>query len=238
MTKIAESILAELKTVANPHKAAFLQGFFKTGKGQYAEGDVMLGITVPQQRKIAKIYAKAATLETIHDLLASQYHEARLTALFLLNDLYKKGSQLEKQQIYDFYFKHSHRVNNWDLVDLTAYHIVGAHLLQNPKAKAQLTKLARSQNLWEKRISMVATYAFIKQGQTSHTYSIALILMHDTHDLIHKAVGWMLREAGKVNEAELKHFLDTHATHMPRTMLRYAIEKFNPETRQYYLHLK
>lgn len=238
MTKIAESILAELHKVANPQKAAFLQRFFKTGKGEYAEGDVMLGITVPQQRQIAKIYAKAATLEVVDDLLSSPFHEARLTALFLLNYLYKRSTPEEKQKVHEFYLNHTHYINNWDLVDSSAHHIVGTHLLENPQATKLLTQLAHSHDLWEKRIAIVATFAFIKQGQTQLTYTIAQELLKDTHDLIHKAVGWMMREAGKVNEPELKAFLDHYATTMPRTMLRYAIEKFNPETRQYYLHLK
>ncbi len=235
MSKSLSSYIHELKTAGHPDKAKILSGFFKTGKGEYGEGDVFLGIYVPIQRAIAKKYTDLdlAELET---LLKNKIHEHRTGALFILCDQYKKSDDKTKEKIFKFYLKNTSRINNWDLVDLSAPNIVGEWLLK--KDKKILYKLARSKNLWEKRISIVSTLAFIRTKQLHDTLKISEILINDNHDLIHKAVGWMLRETGKRDEIVLRNFLNKHATKMPRTMLRYSIEKFNKTDRNYYLCLK
>lgn len=225
----------ELARNADKKQAKILQGFFKTGPGQYGAGDIFLGLKVPIQREIAKQYSELTLIE-LQRLLNSKIHEHRLGALFVLIAQYQKGDDKTKSKIFQFYLKNSKQINNWDLVDLSAPNIVGDFLLNKPRAI--LYQLARSNNLWEKRISIVATYAFIRNNDFKDTLKIAEILLNDAHDLIHKAVGWMLREVGKRDQAVEEKFLEKYSTKMPRTMLRYAIEKFSESKRKYYLTRK
>ncbi len=229
-----QSLISDLQSLANPEKAKHLQGFFKTRKGEYGEGDIFLGIIVPKQREIAKKY-KNIPLNQVQKLLNSKIHEHRMTGLIILTNQYKKVkiNKLLKRQIYEFYLKNTQNINNWDLVDITCHHIVGDFVLKD--GSDTLRDLAKSQDLWEKRIAMVSTYAFIKQKRLGEPLAIAEILLNDKHDLIHKAVGWMLREIGKRNKNILELFLTPRYKTMPRTMLRYAIEKFPKEERKKYL---
>lgn len=226
------SLKQKISQLANPQKAKDLQWFFKTGKGQYGEGDVFLGLTVGQQRAVAKKF-KEIELEKLKPLLNSKIHEERLTSLLILVQKFEKGNEAEKKLVYKFYFDNVQGVNNWDLVDLTAPKIVGAWLLD--KDRKFLFKLAKSNDLWEKRISIIATFAFIREKDFEDSLAIAEILLQDKHDLIHKAVGWMLREIGKKDLAVEETFLKKHYKEMPRTMLRYAIERFEEEKRLNYL---
>lgn len=227
-------LIKDFQSLKNPAKAKILQGFFKTGKGQYGEGDIFLGIVVPELRKLAKKYPNL-TLEEIQTLLNSNIHEHRLTALFVLINQYKKSEQKNKQLIFNFYLHNTKNINNWDLVDLSAPNIIGNYLLN--KDHSILYQLANSKHLWEKRISILATFEFIRNNQFQDTINLSQILLNDEHDLIHKSVGWMLRELGKRNQPELEKFLQKNHKIMPRTMLRYAIEKFPEEKRKYYLNL-
>ncbi|MDD5040654.1 MAG: DNA alkylation repair protein [Patescibacteria group bacterium] len=224
----------KLQSLGSLAKAKILQRFFKTGPGEYGEGDVFLGITVPVSRQIALKY-KTLPFADIAKLISSKYHEARLVALLILVHNFKKGDGAVQEKIFSFYLAHTRYINNWDLVDLSAHEIVGGFLLYKPRGI--LLKLARSSNLWERRIAMMATFEFIKHGQAKDTLTIAKLLLHDKHDLIHKVVGWMLREVGKrVSLDAERQFLGTYALRMPRTMLRYAIERFpEPERRKYLL---
>ena len=231
----AHHILQELLSLANAERAAFLQGFFKTGKGQYAEGDVMLGITVPVMRDIVK-HAPAMPLSEVQALLDSKYHEARLVGLLLLVRQLKKAKKPEQKEIFDFYLQNARRANSWDLVDASCRDIVGAYLLDKVD-RSVLYRLAESDNLWEQRIAIVSTWTFIKYGQLDDTIRLAEKLLANKHDLIHKAVGWMLREVGKKDRDTLIKFLEKHHSKMPRTALRYAIERFLPEERAYFLDL-
>ena len=226
-------IQKDLQGVANKEKAKLLQGFFKTGKGQYGEGDIFLGIVVPEQRKTAKKHSDL-TLPDIQKLLNSKIHEYRLTALFILIDKYKKAEEKTKKEIFNLYLKNTSNINNWDLIDLSAPNIVGNYLLDKPRDI--IYNLANSKSLWEKRISILATFEFIKNKEYKDTLNISKILLNDTHDLIHKSVGWMLREVGKrVSQQKEEEFLKKHYKKMPRTMLRYAIERFEETKRQSYL---
>lgn len=228
----------ELRAAADPEKAAFFPRFFKAGPGGYAEGDKFLGVTVPNQRTIAKKY-KDLPLKDIEKLVMSQWHEERLTGLLILVAAYKRGDQTTKQEIYDFYLAHTANVNNWDLVDSSAEHIVGPYLDKRPEKMKTLMSLAKSDLLWERRIAMLSTFHYIKQGRPDEALRIAELLLNDKHDLIHKAVGWMLREVGqKCGEDILKGFLAEHYKVMPRTSLRYAIEKFPSDARAKYLEGK
>lgn len=230
--KNLRAIYLELKHAANPSKVKILQRFFKTGKGQYGAGDVFLGIMVPIQREIAKKYTDLS-LNDIQKLLKSKIHEHRLTALIILVTKYKKSNEAEKKIIYEFYLRNARTINNWDLVDTSAPYIVGQYLLD--KNKAVLYKLAKSNNLWEKRIAILSTQAFIRAGKFDDTLKIAKILLKDKHDLIHKAVGWMLREVGNRSMIAEEKFLQKHYKAMPRTALRYAIEKFPKQKQEFYL---
>lgn len=231
------TIREEIEKFANPQKAVFLQIFFKTGKGEYAERDKFLGISVPIQRKIALKFSNL-DLPDIERLLNSDIHEERLISLFILVDKFKKGNEKVREEIFNFYLKSTKHINNWDLVDTSAYKIVGEYLQANHKEEI-LKKLAESKNLWERRIAMIATYQFIINGNSATTYEIANLLINDRHDLIQKAVGWMLREAGKrVSQKELEQFLKPRYKTMPRTALRYAIERFDSEKRKAYLEGK
>jgi 3-methyladenine DNA glycosylase AlkD len=227
------SIHQKIKSLANPKKAQILQRFFKTGPGQYGEGDKFLGVTVPKIRLVAQEY-KDLGLDEISESIRSPYHEERLCALIILTLQFKISDEKKRKKIFDFYLKNTEYINNWDLVDLTADRIVGAFL--DDKDKSVLFRMANSNNLWERRITMLSTFHYIKNGQTEDATRIAEILLHDKHDLIHKAVGWMLREIGKrCSEKVLYNFLDKHSQEMPRTMLRYAIERLPEWKRRYYL---
>ena len=225
-------LLRELDAAADERKAANLAWFFKTGKGEYGEGDLFLGITVPVSRKIALKYCHLPLAE-IAKLLASPIHEHRFSALEILVAQYERCGEAERQQIFDFYVQETPRINNWDLVDTSAPYIVGRHLITRPRAI--LDKLASSRMLWERRIAIVATLGLVREGELKDTFRIACKLLGDNEPLIHKAVGWILREAGKVCRPELVSFLKEQAADMPRTTLRYAIERFTPEERKQWL---
>lgn len=226
---------AVIRQAADPEKAVFYPTFFKSGPGEYGEGDKFLGVTVPSCRIVAKQFAQLP-LKDLEKLLASEWHEERLTALIILVAQYKKASTSERKIIYEFYLAHTSGVNNWDLVDTSCYHIVGRHIYDNPSELPTLDRLAASSNLWERRIAMVSTLYFLMQSDPSATLHMAETLVDDRHDLMQKAVGWMLREMGKrVDQQLLIEFLAHHYHTMPRTALRYAIEHFSPETRRAYL---
>ncbi|GHS92354.1 DNA alkylation repair protein [Bacteroidia bacterium] len=230
----AEFIFQELFSVANPEKARFLQGFFKTGKGQYAEGDVFLGIVVPQVRDIVK-NNKGISFPEIQKLLDSEYHEARLAGLLFLVQQFKKSKkEEERKKIFDFYLKNARKANNWDLVDVTCRDVIGGYLL-NKGDRDILYKLAESDNLWEQRIAIVSTWMFIKHKDYTETLALSEKLLNHKHDLMHKAVGWMLREVGKKDKETLTDFLEIHHKNMPRTSLRYAIEHFSPEEKAHFM---
>lgn len=213
-------------------KREILSGFFKCGLGEYGEGDRFLGVPVPEQRKIAKLFFGEATLADTEMLLASAYHEDRLTGLLLLVYRFERSEKSERENIFRFYIEHTERINNWDLVDVTCPHIVGMFLVEHPQKRKVLFQWSVSKNVWERRMAIVATFACIRAGELQPTFDIAIRFLGDKHDLIHKATGWMLREAGKRNAGALKNFLRAHATRMPRTMLRYAIERFPKEERE------
>lgn len=227
-----KEVINNLKKVGTPKRAKALKWFFKTGKGQYGYGDLFWGVSVPEQRIIAKKYFNLP-LNQVTLLLKNKVHECRLTGLLILIVQFKKASEREKLQIVKLYLKHKNYVNNWDLVDLSAPYILGSYLLS--KNKSVLYKLAVSKNLWHKRISIISTFAFIRQDQFSDTLKLAEILLNDSHDLIHKAVGWALCEVGKRDIVIEEKFLQKYANKMPRTMLRYAIEKFPEKKRKMYL---
>ena len=228
----AEDVKKDLRNLANFEKANLLQRFFKTGKGDYGEGDIFLGVMVPNTRKIAQKYTYL-NLKEINTLLNSKIHEERLCALLIMVEQYFKLDELNKKKLFNFYIKNAKQINNWDLVDLSAPKIVGGYLLDKPRSI--LYKFSKSKNLWERRISILSTFVFIKAGDYSDSFRLAKILMKDKHDLIHKAVGWMLREIGKKSMKDEIQFLNKHYKKMPRTMLRYAIERFPEEKRQFYL---
>jgi 3-methyladenine DNA glycosylase AlkD len=219
----------ELAEVADEERARTLAWFFKTGKGDYAEGDCFLGLNVPQQRKFAHRY-RDLPLAELAKLLESKWHEHRFVSLTILVDRFRRASEERRQDIFDFYLQHTSRINNWDLVDTSAPYIVGTYLTNRPREI--LYQLAGSANLWERRIAVVATFAFIKKGDIDETFKICERLLADEHDLIHKACGWALREAGKVSPPALVRFLHRHYGRLPRTTLRYAIERFSLEERK------
>lgn len=227
-----KKIQTALKKLGNRQKAANSKRFFKTGPGEYGEGDEFLGIPVPALRKLVPKHPEL-TIADATRLLRSSIHEERLLALFLLVRRYQKGDAQDQAQIYHHYLNHTRHINNWDLVDASAQHIMGAFLYS--RDKTPLFQLARSADLWERRIAVMATFHFIHNQEFSATLKIARLLLTDREDLIHKAVGWMLREVGKRNITVEEKFLKKHYQKMPRTMLRYAIEKFPPDLRQKYL---
>jgi 3-methyladenine DNA glycosylase AlkD len=238
----AREIQQALRQVVDPTRAAFAPRFFKTGPGEYGEGDEFLGVPVPQQRAIAAKW-RNETLPELSKLLKSSIHEERLTALFILVRQYtaassKRNSDAAVQaRLCGFYLEHLDAVNNWDLVDSSAPQILGAYLLTQPKgARKQLLQLARSKSQWHRRIALLTTQAFIRDGQFADTLRLAASLLADPEDLIHKAAGWMLREVGQRDVSVLRGFLEQHAPVMPRTMLRYAIEKFPAADRKRYLN--
>ena len=227
-----KQIKKRLKQLANKEKAKILQRFFKTGPGEYGEGDVFIGVKVPDLRKVAKDFRDIA-IKDVSILLESAIHEERLLALLILVSKYVKGNEITRKEIYKLYLNKTKYINNWDLVDVTAQHIVGDYLMD--KNKEPLYNLSKSKDLWERRIAVMATFYFIRHEKYEETLKIAKVLISDKEDLIHKAVGWMLREIGKRNMVIEETFLKQHYKEMPRTMLRYAIEKFPEPKRQQYL---
>lgn len=228
----AEEIQRELEQYIDPVKREYLPRFFKTGKGQYGEGDKFLGVVVPNTRIVAKRH-KDAPFEVMAALLQSEWHECRLCALLMLVERFKKSDEKGKKVIYDFYLTQTARINNWDLVDLSAPGIVGEYLKDKPRQ--DLYRLADSPLLWDQRIAVVSTYTLIRNHDLIDILSLSERLLHHKHDLMHKAVGWMLREMGKRDKDLLVQFLEKHCTVMPRTMLRYAIEKFPEEERREFM---
>ena len=228
----ATNVKQQLLTFGNPQKAEHAKYFFKTGKGEYGEGDKFIGATVPQSRIVAKAH-KNLSFEELKKLLNDEIHECRFCALIILIEQFKKGDNAKRQEIIDFYLAHTHRINNWDLVDVSAYSLVGEWLAD--KNRTVLYRLAESENLWEQRISVVSTMAFIRKNDFEDTLRLSEKLLSHPHDLMHKACGWMLREAGNRNEEILTGCLDKHHRSMPRTMLRYAIEKLSPLQREIYM---
>ena len=225
-------LIKDLRKLKNPQKAKIYRRFFKTGKGEYGEGDVFIGLTVPQQRELAKKYVNLS-FPDVKKLLSNKIHEYRLTGFFILVYKYEKGNQKEKKKIVDYYLSNVQHANNWDLIDCVADKILGNYLLD--KDKKILYKFANSDSLWERRIAIISTFEFIKNNEFDDTLRISEILLNDKHDLIHKAVGWMLREVGKRNQSVEEKFLKKHYKKMPRTMLRYAIERFDENKRKKYL---
>ncbi len=228
----ASEVIARLQAMGDPERARISQSFFKTGPGEYGAGDVFVGITVPALRKLA-LEVQDLPLPEVLRLLRSPLHEARLLALLLLVRSYAKGDDALRERLYRLYLENTRHINNWDLVDVSAEHIVGAHLWT--RDRSTLDALAASPLLWERRIAVLATFLFIKRGAFGDTLRIAGMLVNDPHDLMHKAVGWMLREVGKRDLPALEAFLQAHCRSMPRTMLRYAIEKFPEAERRRYL---
>jgi 3-methyladenine DNA glycosylase AlkD len=225
-------IKEEFKKLSDQERAAHLQKYFKTGKDEYGEGDVFLGLRVPTIRNIAKKF-NTLSMDEAEEFLQSPYHEERLFAIFVLIDLFEKAKEEDRKKIYILYLKNTKFINNWDLVDTSAGPIVGAYLFNGDKEPIYI--LAKSENLWERRIAIMATFYFITQNEFNDTLKIAEMFLKDQEDLIHKAVGWMLREIGKRNLELEESFLKKHYQNMPRTMLRYAIEKFPEEKRKSYL---
>lgn len=235
MGDILCSIKKELQQYANPEKAKGLKKFFQAFPGGYAEGDSFLGVKVPDQRKVAKRHYKDVPLAEVEKLLQEEFHEYRLTALLILTYKYAKAkTKEEKQEIVDLYLRNLAFVNNWDLVDSSAEKILGPYLLDKDDRNI-LYELASSGDLWKQRVAVIATFHFIRNGQFEDTFRLAERLLNHEHDLIHKAVGWMLREVGNKSRSAEEAFLKKHYKKMPRTMLRYAIEKFDPERRRMYL---
>jgi len=236
----------EIKELAAKKRATLLARYFKARPGGYAEGDIFAGLTVPASRTVAK-KNKNLSFSEIEALLKSKIHEERLIALLILVDKFKKSDDKEKKKIFNFYLANTKHINNWDLVDLSSGKIVGEYLLEKPHCTTTLQglafegaellySLAKSANLWERRIAIISTSSFIKNNDYTKTLEVSKVLLNDKHDLIHKAVGWMLREVGKKSEKDLESFLKMSYKQMPRTMLRYAIEKFPEEKRLSYLH--
>lgn len=232
---IVKDIQRELETYSTPEKKEFLPYFFKTGKGQYGEGDKFLGVVVPDTRKVAKKY-KDIPYEEIKKLLKNEYHECRLCALLMLIERFKKAKNKpdERIEIVSFYLSQTERINNWDLVDLSAKDIVGEYLVDK-EDRSVLYELADSSLLWDQRIAIISTFAFIRRGDLVDIFRLSEKLLKHKHDLMHKAIGWMLREAGKKDIGLLIEFLDSYHKEMPRTMLRYSIEKFTLEERAHYM---
>lgn len=229
-----DEIHTHMQRLADPQLAQVLQRFFKTAPGEYGAGDVFLGIKVPPLRKLVRACRGKTTIADMAQLLQSPWHEERLLALLLLVQAFQRGAETERRRIYRLYLKNTSRINNWDLVDTSAEHIVGGYLLDQDRKP--LYKLAKSRSLWERRIAVLATFHYIKRGDHADTLALAALLLQDREDLMHKAVGWMLREVGKRDLPAEIGFLNEHCRTMPRTMLRYAIERFpEPQRRSYLL---
>jgi 3-methyladenine DNA glycosylase AlkD len=229
---ISKEVVNALKLVATEERRKVNEWFFKTGKGEYGYGDIFLGVNVPDLRRIAKKFSHEISLKELTELIRSPIHEVRLCALIILVNKYKKEYS---DKIYQYYLKHLNSVNNWDLVDTSAPHIVGDYLYKNPEKSKILFEFARSKNIWVRRISIVSTFTFIRNNEFNKTLEIAKLLLNDEHDLIHKAVGWMLREIYKREDCLIKRFLRQNYAQIPRTTLRYAIERMDEEERLLYL---
>jgi 3-methyladenine DNA glycosylase AlkD len=230
----AKEAQTALRRLGNREKAQFLMRFFKTGPGEYAHGDQFLGVVVPDTRRVARRFS-ALPLSEVLCLLQSKYHEERLLALLILIAQYKRSEPRHQKTIFDLYVTHLQYINNWDLVDVSAPHIVGAYL--ETRDRKLLYKLVRSKRLWDRRVAIVSTFHFIRQNDFVDTFAIAELLLTDSEDLMHKATGWMLREVGKRDIAALEVFLEQHGPQMPRTMLRYAIERFPERKRKAYFQM-
>ena len=225
-----QRIINEIKAYIDPEKARILPRFFKTGKGEYGEGDRFMGVTVPNIRKVAKSN-KDVSLDLVEKLLQNEWHEVRMCAVLLLVETFKK----QEEEVLEVYLRNTDWINNWDLVDLSAPQIVGGYLL-NKSDRSLLYRMARSESLWERRIAIISTLTFIRNGQFDDTIAISEMLLEDNHDLIHKATGWMLREMGKRDLSLLRDFLSKHSGRMPRITLRYAIEKIDEEERKFWMN--
>lgn len=235
MKNVVQEIKESLAVLSIPEKAAFFPKFFKTGKGEYGEGDMFLGVKVPDQRVVAKEYYSKINLKELSELLSSPYHEHRLTALLMLISKFEKTKdQAVKDEVVDFYLNHLPHINNWDLVDTSCYKIIGRYAFENQKEDL-LKELSKSDQMWHKRIAVVGTMYYIKKGSFELTKEFVTKNLHHPHDLMHKANGWLLREMGNRNEPELINYLNKYYKEMPRTCLRYAIEKLDEEVRQDYL---
>lgn len=230
-----QDIKEELQSLADSETAKHSQRFFKTGKGEYGEGDIFLGIRVPVIRKLAKKYSYLS-LSNILSLLKSKFHEQRLLAIIMLVNLYKVADKKTQKEIFSLYINNTRYINNWDLVDISAASIVGAYL--NDKSKKLLYDFSDSEDIWQRRIAIISTYHFIRNNDFTDSLKLSERLLNDPHDLIHKAVGWMLREIGKKNQSIEAAFLDKYASRMPRTMLRYALERFPADSRKSYMAMK
>ena len=228
MKQLTKTITNKLQALSDAEKREIFPKFFKAGKGEYGEGDRFLGVTVPNIRAIAKLH-KDISIEEIRELLQSEWHEVRLCALIIMVEKSKKKDEALRKELFNLYLSQTKRINNWDLVDLSCRFIIGEYLLD--KSRDILYHLAQSPLLWDNRIAIVSTYAFIRKGQLEDTYALSDLMMQHPHDLMHKAIGWMLREAGKRNPERLYDYVMSHRADMPRTMLRYAIEKFSPKER-------
>ena len=228
MKQLTKTITNELQALSDAEKREIFPKFFKAGKGEYGEGDRFLGVTVPNIRAIAKLH-KDISIEEIQDLIQSEWHEVRLCALIIMVEKSKKKDEALRKELFNLYLSQTKRINNWDLVDLSCRFIIGEYLLD--KSRDILYHLAQSPLLWDNRIAIVSTYAFIRKGQLEDTYALSDLMMQHPHDLMHKAIGWMLREAGKRDSERLYDYVMSHRADMPRTMLRYAIEKFSPKER-------
>ena len=228
MKQLTKTITNKLQALSDAEKREIFPKFFKAGKGEYGEGDRFLGVTVPNIRAIAKLH-KDVSIEEIRELIQSEWHEVRLCALIIMVEKSKKKDEALRKELFNLYLSQTKRINNWDLVDLSCRFIIGEYLLD--KSRDILYHLAQSPLLWDNRIAIVSTYAFIRKGQLEDTYALSDLMMHHPHDLMHKAIGWMLREAGKRDSERLYDYVMSHRADMPRTMLRYAIEKFSPKER-------
>lgn len=228
MKQLTKTITNKLQALSDAEKREIFPKFFKAGKGEYGEGDRFLGVTVPNIRAIAKLH-KDVSIEEIRKLIQSEWHEVRLCALIIMVEKSKKKDEALRKELFNLYLSQTKRINNWDLVDLSCRFIIGEYLLD--KSRDILYQLAQSPLLWDNRIAIVSTYAFIRKGQLEDTYALSDLMMQHPHDLMHKAIGWMLREAGKRNPERLYDYVMSHRADMPRTMLRYAIEKFSPKER-------
>ncbi len=228
MKQLTKTITNKLQALSDAEKREIFPKFFKAGKGEYGEGDRFLGVTVPNIRAIAKLH-KDISIEEIRELIQSEWHEVRLCALIIMVEKSKKKDEALRKELFNLYLSQTKRINNWDLVDLSCRFIIGEYLLD--KSRDILYQLAQSSLLWDNRIAIVSTYAFIRKGQLEDTYALSDLMMQHSHDLMHKAIGWMLREAGKRDSERLYDYVMSHRADMPRTMLRYAIEKFSPKER-------
>lgn len=228
MKQLTKTITNKLQALSDAEKREIFPKFFKTGKGEYGEGDRFLGVTVPNIRAIAKLH-KDISIEEIRELIQSEWHEVRLCALIIMVEKSKKKDEALRKELFNLYLSQTKRINNWNLVDLSCRFIIGEYLLD--KSRDILYHLAQSPLLWDNRIAIVSTYAFIRKGQLEDTYALSDLMMQHPHDLMHKAIGWMLREAGKRDSERLYDYVMSHRADMPRTMLRYAIEKFSPKER-------